>query len=178
MAKWRRAEPLGVSAALALGFVVLGLVVVSVITVALVVGVRWEVNPIVGVLGIYGFMTVWTGFAWRLYRTGLYVSDDAVRVVYPWRNRVFAWSDVAAITIRPAMLGTWVTPGDAICLKLATGEEIVTPVQRGTAGFRRGAGLNIGPVLGSADFHATLLFLREMRSWAERRDREVGTWPS
>lgn len=170
MATWRRAEPLDVASALALGFVVLGLVFTSVITVAIVRGVRWEVDPVLGVLGIYGFMTVWTGLAWRLYRTGLYVSDRAVRVVYPWRNRAFPWSDVTAITIRPAERGNGMTPRDAISLELAGGEEIVTPVQRGVAGFRVRTGLNVGPVLGPADFAATLAFLREMRSWAHARD--------
>ncbi|MCP2323402.1 hypothetical protein HDA40_001909 [Hamadaea flava] len=168
MAAWRRAEPVGISTVMALVFVIIGLGLAAVITIATVAGTgHWVVNPIVGILGIYGFLTLWTGLAWRLYRTGLYVSDEAVRVVYPWRNRVVAWNDIADITSEPAMLGGWATARNAIYLNLANGDRLETPVQRQTGRFTGGIRKNIGPVLGQADFDATLLFLREMRNYAK-----------
>jgi hypothetical protein len=115
MAAWRRAESVGISTLMALVFVIVGLGLAAVITIANVAGTgHWVVNPIVGILGIYGFLTLWTGLAWRLYRTGLYVSDKAVRVVYPWRNQIVEWNDVAQITSQPAMIGSWTTARDAI----------------------------------------------------------------
>jgi hypothetical protein len=177
MATWRRAEPVSVSTGLALGLVITGLVFTSVITIVLVAdSVHWYVNPVLGTLGIYGFMFVWTGLAWRLYRTGLYVSDQAIRVMYPWRNRVFRWADVATITSRPAMAGRWTTSRDTICLNLANGDTVETSVRRGTNGYNAGARRIVGPVLGTADFDATVRFLREMRSYAEARGA-AGTPP-
>lgn len=153
------------STLMSLVMVIIGLGFTAVITFALVAGTgHWVVNPVLGILSVYGFMALWTGFAWRMYRTGVYVSDQAVRIIYPWRNRIVAWSDVAEITSQPAMLGSWTTARDAIFLKLIDGETVETPVQRKTSMFAGGARKNIGPVLGGADFDATLSFLRDMRS--------------
>ncbi|WP_027341440.1 hypothetical protein [Hamadaea tsunoensis] len=152
---------------LPLVFAIIGLGFAALVTLGLLAGAgEWEVNPVVGSLSIYGFLTLWTGFAWRMHRTGIYVSDTAVRLIYPWRNRVIPWSDVVNIASRPAMLGTWATARNAIYLDLANGDRVETPVQRGTARFIRGVRKNIGPVLGQVEFDATVTFLREMREYA------------
>jgi hypothetical protein len=164
MATWRRADPPGISTLMALVFVIIGVVITAVITVVLIAGAgHWVVNAVLGIFSIYGFMAMWTGFAWRIYRTGIYVSDQAVLIVYPWRSRIVPWSDVAAVNTRQAMLSSWTTVRDAIFLKLTDGNDVETPVQRRTGWFAAGAPSNIGPVLGAADFDATLSFLREMR---------------
>lgn len=82
-------------------------------------------------------MTVWTGFAWRMYRTGISVSPQAVRVVHPWRSRIIG-SDVA------------------------DGTEVETPVQQRARMLAFGHRKDIGSVLTVREFAATLSFLRKM----------------
>jgi hypothetical protein len=146
-------------------FVTFGLGFTAVVTLGLLAGVgRWEVNPLVGMASVYGFLALWTGFAWRMYRTGIYVSDQAVRLVYPWRNRMVAWTDIAAVSSQPAMLGSWETTRDAIFLTLADGTLVETPVQLQGKWFTSGITKNIGPVLGLDDYQATMSFLQSMRA--------------
>ncbi|HEX6684685.1 MAG TPA: hypothetical protein VF062_17910 [Candidatus Limnocylindrales bacterium] len=148
-------------------FVVIGVGLTTVMTLRFVTGSgNWVVNPVLGILAFYGFLSLWTGFAWRMYRTGIYVSDKAVRIVHPWRNRVVAWSDVAQISSQPAMLGGWATVRVAIFLRLTNGTKVETPVQRHASRFAGGLRKNIGPVLSQADFDATLSLLRATRERA------------
>jgi len=163
MAAWRRANPSGASTWLGFVFVVVGLAIASMITVVLVVGGgRWEVHPFLGIFYIYGFLGLWTGFAWRIYRTGVYASERGVRVAYPWWNRTIPWQDIAGFTgDHRAMLGNWATARNAIYIKLTDGRLVQTPVQRRVSMFAGGVRLEVGPVLGEAAFDATLAYLRQ-----------------
>jgi hypothetical protein len=169
MATWRRVHPLGPSS-IALGFVIIGLGVTTLMTFRFVAdGGRWQVNSVLGTLMLYGFMFLWTGLAWRLYRTGIYISGQAVRIVHPWRNQVIAWSDVKQISSQPAMFGGLATARVAIFLKLTNGKKIETPIQRKASLSTPGVRKNIGPVLSPADFDATLSLLRAAHNRATPR---------
>lgn len=177
MPTWRRAEPFSFATWFALMFVIFGVGFTAVTTFLVVTdadeiagalrdsGIQRDIPWIIiglGILGIWGFMTLWTGFAWRMYRTGIYVSAQAVRLVYPWRSRIVAWSDVAEVSSRRAMVLGRTTVRDAIVLKLTDGTELETPVQQRARVLALGHRKNIGPVLTAAEFAATLAFLREM----------------
>jgi hypothetical protein len=164
MKTWRRADPGGGTTAIAFACVIIGVAFTVWITAKLVNGTgRWVVNPIEGILCIYGFLVIWTGLAWRMYRTGVYVSDQGVRIVYLLRRqRIIAWRAVAAVDSRRAMIGDLATVRDAIVLKLIDGTEVETPIQRANW-LAAGARKNMGPVYESEEFDAILSRLRGMR---------------
>lgn len=177
MASWRRAEPFSFATWVALMFVIFGVGFTAVMTLTLVThadeiagalpdrdgqrDIPW-ILIVLGILSLWGFMALWTGFAWRMYRTGIYVSAQTVRVVHPWRSRIVAWSDVAEVSSRRAMAFGRATVRDAIVLKLTDGTEIETPVQQRARMFAFGPSKDIGPVLTVREFAATLSLLREM----------------
>jgi hypothetical protein len=90
-------------------------------------GGEWQINPVLGIVLIYGFLGLWLTFAWRMMRIGIYVSDAGVRIRTTLRTRSVSWSDVAAVDLAPATLGAEV---DAVWLRLAGGGHIETPVSR------------------------------------------------
>lgn len=175
MTRWRRADPVGIAGWITSIFLVIGAAFVVFATVGFVRGGTWLVNPVLGMLGFYGFMVLWLGFAWRLNRTGIYISDQALRITHPWRTRILPWTEVAKIHSQPAMLAGWATARHAIWIRLRDGSQIETPIQcRPTASFGSGPLKNIGPVLSRTNYDASLQALREAQKRATGRSGSAG----
>ncbi len=95
-------------------------------------------------------------FAWRLRRTGIYVSDHGVRLQWPLHSRVVPWQGVYRVTLAPRTFEAGLTLGDAvttgwgqsvITIITPTADRIWTPV----AEFGRGRTLRATIVALSGD---------------------------
>jgi hypothetical protein len=86
--------------------------------------------------GLWWLLTVaavaFGALAWRLIQTGVYVSDDGIRVRHLLSTESFAWRSVLAVRVRKIVLGSpFDNSGDffdvrMICFDLADGSTIDT----------------------------------------------------
>jgi len=166
MARWRRVDPPGIAAVITSILLVIGAALTVVFTVRIARGGAWEGNPLVGFLGVYGFMALWLGLVWRLNRTGIYVSEKALRINHPWKTRIIPWAEVAKIYSDSAVLLGGATFRPAIWIRLRDGTQIETAIQCRTRGTRGGPRKRIGPVLSRTDYDGALEVLREARTRA------------
>jgi hypothetical protein len=161
MRTWRRANRPALSTLVGLVFTTVGIMTIILFTVLFISGSgRWKVDRTLGLLVVYGFLTVWTGFAWRMYRMGVYVSPRGVLISYLWRNRVIPWSEITGFATGQAMVLGVATVRQAIFVKRAGRGAVETPIQRRTPRSSVGLRKNAGPVLNEADFETTLARLR------------------
>lgn len=160
---WRRVGPLGVMTIIAGGFLVVWGSIVLAIAVNMVLQLPSDPVPTAVVVL---FVACWWTFAWRLVRTGLYVSQTGLRLVYPWRTRTLPWSSVVEIASRPAKVLGIETVRDAIWVTTATGQQIETPVQRRAPWRSIGWRKNTGPVLTAARYERAIDLLRTYQAAA------------
>jgi len=85
---------------------------------------------------------VYVGLVWavfRVYLSGVWVTDDGVRVVRPFSTRVWPWRDVADVRSVPGgtrLLGSPVrVDGHAVVLVLSDGTDVETPVSSRSGDF-------------------------------------------
>jgi hypothetical protein len=78
---------------------------------------------------VYGAL-VWAVF--RAYLSGVWVTDDGVRIVRPMSTRAWPWRDIADVRSVPGstrLLGTPVrVDGHAVVLVLSDGSDVETPL--------------------------------------------------
>jgi hypothetical protein len=149
---WERITPWTLREIMLVPMFAVGCGFTAVVTAAVVTGGHWEVNPVAGTLGIYGFLGVWLTGVWRMMRTGLYASATAVRVRGPFRTRTIAWSEIVAVDARPARILGSPAVRPAIWFTLTDGRRIETPIQRRTGWSTWGMTTNLGPVLKGDQF--------------------------
>ena len=115
-------------------------------------------HPIV--FGVYGFVVVLAAVGWRMFRVGVYVSDEALRVRHLLRTRTLRWRDIDHITSRPARMLGRPTVRHAIWVVPRRGRAFETPVQLEDevmgAGLRKNSGRRLGP----QEYEETMLLLR------------------
>jgi hypothetical protein len=94
-----------------------------------------------GLRGVIG-AAVYVGLLWavfRTYLTGVWVTDESVRVVRPLSTRVWRWRDVADVRSVPGstrLLGSPVrVDGHAVYLVLSDGTDVETPVSDRSGDF-------------------------------------------
>lgn len=80
---------------------------------------------------------VWTVF--RVYLSGVWVTDDGVRMVRPFSTRMWAWRDIADVRSVPGstrLLGSPVrVEGHAVFLVLSDGTDVETPLSNRSGDF-------------------------------------------
>jgi hypothetical protein len=130
-------------------------------TAAVVMGVHWEVNPVAGTLGCYGFLGLWLTMVWRMMRTGLFACATAVRVRGPFRTRTFAWSEIMSVDAASARTVGLPTLRPAIWFTLVDGRRVETPIQRRTGWSPWALRKDVGPVLNSEKFDRVVEQLRQ-----------------
>ncbi|MEV4351264.1 PH domain-containing protein [Actinoplanes sp. NPDC049596] len=110
------------------------------------------------VLGFSAGWAVWMTGVWRLYRTGLFVSDEAVRVRWLLKTRTYPWSGIVAVSAAPALVLGEPTSRSAIWLELAEGDSVETPVQcrAEVADGEVFVAKNVGPVHHPGEFDRVL----------------------
>jgi hypothetical protein len=112
------------------------------------------------VFAVYGFVLVLAAIGWRMYRVGVYVSDDALRVRHLLRTRTLRWGQIDHVSSQPARMLGRPTVRHAIWVVPRKGQAFETPVQLEDefmgAGLRKNSGRRLGP----AEYEETLLLLR------------------
>jgi Bacterial PH domain len=95
-------------------------------------------------LGLRGVIAaiVYGGLVWavfRAYLSGVWVTDESVRVVRPLSTRAWRWGDVADVRSVPGstrLLGTPVrVDGHAVVLVLSDGSDVETPLSDRSGDF-------------------------------------------
>jgi hypothetical protein len=88
-------------------------------------------------LGLRGVIAalVYVGLVWtvfRAYLSGVWVTDEGVRVVRPWSTRAWRWGDIADVRSVPGstrLLGTPVrVDGHVVVLVFSDGSDVETPL--------------------------------------------------
>ena len=125
------------------------------------------VHPLV--LAVYGFVALLLLIGWRVYRVGIYVSADALRIRHLLRTRTLRWSQIDQVTSRPALMLGRPTVRHAIWVLPREGRPVETPVQLEDevtgAGLRKNSGRRLGP----EEYEETLLLLRRRTAAAAAR---------
>jgi len=85
---WERITPWTLREIMLAAMFAVGCGFTTVVTAGLVTGGHWEVDPVAGTLGIYGFLGVWLTAVWRMMRTGFYGGR---RIETPIQRRT-GWS--------------------------------------------------------------------------------------
>ena len=109
---------------------------------------------------VYVFVAAVVLVGWRVYRTGVYVSETAVRLRYLLRTRTLRWSEVDQVTSRPARLWGRDTVRHAIWVLPHGRPPLEAPVQLAdelaTTGLRKKGARVLGPI----QYEETLALLR------------------
>ena len=120
--------------------------------------VSGSLHPLI--FGVYGFVLVLAAIGLRMYRVGVYVSDDALRVRHLLRTRTLRWGAIDHVTSQPARMLGRPTVRHAIWVVPRSGQPFETPIQLEDefmgAGLRKNSGRRLGP----AEYEETLLLLR------------------
>ncbi|MPZ85664.1 MAG: hypothetical protein GEV28_36905 [Actinophytocola sp.] len=126
MTAWQRVVPVRPFDVLAGCF---GVIAVAGIVLVLVssLGGTGETESALSVVVVCAFLALVATFAWRLGRTGVYVSDRGVRVQYVVSSDVVDWADVHRFVVRRSRPGWIITAGsEEIWVVRRTGDPIET----------------------------------------------------
>jgi hypothetical protein len=144
--KWRRPYSGGPFQLLAGSFLVFGMVFFIWVAVLIFASSDPIGRKALALVGLVSFATVSVAFAWRVYRAGVLVSDEGLRVRGFVRTITVQWADVRAVRLAPLKLPGWVfwvqvPPGNqAIWIDRGDGPALQTAVNNQSAQFlgRRG----------------------------------------
>src|SRR5262245_53630432 len=132
MGRWTRVAPLMMFVVFSAVFTAIGLTIFLVVSISLLSSTA-EVVSWPGMVFALGFIVIWTAFAFRLNRLGLFISHHGVRVRKFLTTRTLAWQDVAGFEVRPisfpvAGFISTMMGGRAIWVITAGGPDIQTYV--------------------------------------------------
>jgi len=112
------------------------------------------------ILAVYGFVVVLLLVGWRVYRVGIYVSDDALRIRHLLRTRTLRWSQIDQVRSQPARMLGRPTVRHAIWVIPRGGRPFETPVQLEDEVMGPGLRKNSGRRLDPKEYEETMLLLR------------------
>ncbi|MEV6968711.1 PH domain-containing protein [Hamadaea sp. NPDC051192] len=136
MTSWRRVDPAYISTGFARAIALLGTAMGVIFAVVASIGtVSWFVNGEPNPLPFLpaAATPIWVVALLSQRSSGLYVSEQAVRVVNLTTTRTIPWSQVSDIVTEPAMVRSRRVAEDAVVLRLTDGTRVNTQVRSAVA---------------------------------------------